>query len=33
MSIEKYCIFVGNYHFRDIQNLILILAKYCMGIS
>ena len=33
MSIEKYCIFVGNYHFTDIQNHILILAKYCMGIS
>ena len=30
MSIEKDCIFVGNSNFMDLQNHILLLAKYCM---
>ena len=30
MSIGKDCIFVGNSNFTDLQNHILILAKYCM---
>ena len=30
MSIEKDCIFVGNSNFMDLQNHILILAKYRM---
>ena len=30
ISIEKDCIFVGNSNFTNLQNYILILAKYCM---
>ena len=30
MSIGKDCIFVGNSNFTDLQNHILILAKYFM---
>ena len=30
VSIEEDCIFVCNFNFTDLQNHILILAKYCM---